>query len=261
MAETLNQLVRQEKTLSADFGARAAQVKKSLSSNRERYTGLIKTYEHLIDGDDETKSRLPDDRKEIGTSVLQELAFLADFFNQACSAAVRKEASNCEAKADLSIGSSTWTGVPVSALLNLEHKLGTMKAVLMQVPTLEDSKNWVPESAEEGIFRQVPDPWSYRTDKRPYSFEKSPATDKHKAQSEILYEDVKVGKWSTRVLCGAVPMDVKIKMLKNVDAAIAAVVAAREKANLAEAVPSRPFIELFAFLISPITESLEKKEA
>lgn len=254
--KTLNQLVRQEKTASENYQARSADITKTLKDQRHRFQGYVKTYEALREGDQE----LPVDRKEVGATLLSELKdFLREFFLEAVSTAVQKEESNCLAKADLLLFDQTWPQLPVGALLSLEGKLGRLKKILVHMPTLDDNKEWKVHDNANGIYTVHPVEWKYRTAKMPYNHIKAPATDKHAAQVEVLYRDENIGKWYTKIFSGACSIEVKAKVLANVDKAIAAVVDARERANLSAAAAPQDFSALFDAIMKPLSADFQGK--
>jgi len=250
---TLNALVRKEKASSENWNARSSDVKKTFKSERHRFSGLQKTY-HPFDDESASATRVPDERKEVGTTTVQELDFLKKFFVAAVNNAVQKERSNVKAVAEVSVLGVEFFDMPVGALLNLEHKLSGLKQVIKNIPVLDDSKDWEVTDKTRGIFKQDPDLSTFRTEKTPVNHVKAQATDKHPQQVEVIYRDLQVGEYKTRFFSGEIPVDVKARLLERVDIAIQSVVQAREQANMVDAAGPEDFSRLFDAIIEPVTK-------
>lgn len=230
MAEKMSVLLKREAQSAQAYRERLKDLIRSFRDNRPRFGGITKTYTPFAEGGDEA----PPERKEVGATVKEDLAWFKNFFVQAVDAAVQKEATNQHAKADLKLFGHEFKDLPATALLNLEGKLKELKNAVVHMPVLDDAKDWVADDGNRGTFRQNPDEWTYRTEKRPYNHIKAPATDKHAAQVEVLYRDENIGKWTKRIFSGAVSVAKKADLLARIDEAVSAVVKAREEANMVE---------------------------
>ncbi len=230
MAEQLSSFLRREALANLNFRERRTDLAKTFREHRQRFEGVTKTYKPLEEG----ASQLPDETKTVGTTVREELDWFRPFFVNAVSTSFVKEATNQRARATLHVFGLDFKEVPATALLNLEGKLKELKATIKHLPTLEDSKTWTPDNRQRGTKRIDPDDWTYRTEKKPYNHVKSPATDKHPAQVEVLQHDQHVGKWTKRHFSGAISTEAKAIMMSRVDEAIREVVSAREEANKVE---------------------------
>lgn len=229
MAEKLVATLKAENMATANLKSRLAELTKTFKSN-QLFIGYSKTYQPLNENGDQ----LPPESKELVTTTKEELSWLKEVWVDAVSKSLRKEATNCVARADLTLFGQTFEDVPATALLNLENKLRLLKAALLHVPTLDPNKKWEVDNEFRQSFKVVPDDWKYRTQKVPKSMELSPATDKHKAQVEIIHVDENTGKWITRITSGGVSSSEISEMLKRVDRTLEAVVSAREEANMVE---------------------------
>ena len=72
-----------------------------------------------------------------------------------------------------------------------------------RLPTLDPSQKW--SYSRDTDCYVTAETWKYHTKKLPRVLEKAPATEKHPAQVEVVYEDKNVGKWKTINQSGAIP--------------------------------------------------------
>lgn len=232
MAEQLSSFLRREAQANENFRARRTELIQTFRDNRPRFEGITKTYKPL----EEDGQQLPPETKEVGTTVREEAEWFRTFFSEAVSTSFVKEATNQQARSTLRIFGMEYKNVPATALLNLEGKLKELKAVIKHIPTLDDSKSWVSQSAQRGTKRVAEDEWTYRTDQVPFNHVKAQATAEHPAQVEVLMTNKNVGKWFKRYFSGAISTENKAIMMSRVDEAIRDVVSAREEANRVEIV-------------------------
>jgi hypothetical protein len=159
-----------------------------------------------------------------------------------------KTFANTQARANVVVdGETLLADVPVEYLLFLEKRLGDVLVFLNKLPTLDPSLNWTyDDSAGQWKADTVR---THRSKKLPFNHIKAPATDKHPAQVDVLFEDVTVGYWDTTKLSGAVPQTQVKEWRDKVLKLQAAVKMAREDANSIEvdnkAVGERVFSYLF----------------
>ena len=128
-------------------------------------------------------------------------------------------------------GVTIMAGVPVCGLLFLEKQVTDLTALIEKLPVLDPSERWVQDAAQN-CWATNPVK-THRTKKIPRPFVKSPATDKHPAQVEVVHEDEVVGYWSTVRFSGAIPADHKAALKSLVTKLRQAIKVAREEANTA----------------------------
>ena len=146
--------------------------------------------------------------------------------------ALAKEDANQTAKADIVVDGVTLVeGVPVCALLFLEKQVSDLSAFVDKLPVLDPSERWTRDT-NQNCWATEPVETS-KTKKLPRVIEKSPATDKHPAQVEMVHEDVLVGYWSTVKFSGALPAERKAVLKARVAKLRQAIKVAREDANVA----------------------------
>ena len=143
-----------------------------------------------------------------------------------------KEDANQGAKADIVVdGVTIMAGVPVCALLFLEKQVTDIATLVDKLPVLDPSERWEKDAAQN-CWATVPVE-THRTKKIPRPFIKSPATDKHPAQVEVVHEDEVVGYCSTTKFSGSIPADRKAALKTRVAKLRQAIKVAREDANTA----------------------------
>lgn len=171
---------------------------------------------------------------------------------QAIDYAATVDATNSVAKADLVIDDEVIAeNVPGVALLGLEKFLVDLRTFITKLPTLDPALEWTYD-ANQGVYRseQVT---QIRNEKAPKVIVKYDATDKHPAQTELLTLDAPVGVWTTTRFSGAIPVDVKVALVENVDKVADAVTRARAKANETPVLDVRFGDRLMDLIFEPIT--------
>lgn len=142
-----------------------------------------------------------------------------------------KEAGNTVAKADLVVDNVVLVpNLPVTYLLWLKKELVSVHTFIQKLPTLDPADDW---TYDQGVWKTAPVETT-RTKKVPTAFVKAPATDKHPAQVDTLFEDVIVGYWKTVKFSGAMPADRVAQLLERVEKLQRAVAYAIQQANSVE---------------------------
>jgi len=211
----------------------------------EHFDGLTKTYKPKVEGGD----KIPDQVKEVVTTVDKKLAYTKGAVIVAIDAQLSKEESNSSGtvNAELKIGDKTFT-LSATSLLALEQQLTNIRAVYKTIPTQDPTRIWVEDtSAGTGLFMTAPEEL-YRTKKEHKPFVKYEATTEHPAQVEVIAEDVQIGKYETTYRTGKISPARKSEMLAKVDGLIDAVKRARAKANQAEVTNVKIGKEIFDYI-------------
>lgn len=200
----------------------------------EALSGLVKSYTPL---DAESNDRVPDEKKLVQVKVNDVIKSvtndLVDYFNLVSM----QEKTNQTAKASVFIDDKViLNDVPVTTLLFLEKQLTDLRTFVSNIPTLPVDKEWKFDSTKNcyvtDVFNQI------RTKKVKKVLERSPATDKHPAQTEVYDSDEMVGTYATVYMSGAVTVANKTATLERIEKLSNAVKIAREEANSVEAAKS-----------------------
>ena len=191
------------------------------------FEGITKTYEAIeTDGEE-----LPPEKKLLQFKVSEAIAQFRESMGPVLDTTLTQDVANTRARGDLEVdGTTVLEDVPVTYLLFLEKKLNDIQTFIAHLPTLDPSQKW--DYSRDTDCYVTAETWKYHTKKLPRILEKSPATDKHPAQVEVVHEDKNVGKWKTIYLSGAIPARDQHDMLARVKKLIEAVKKAREGANM-----------------------------
>jgi len=193
------------------------------------FFGRFKKYVPLA----ENGEPLPEERKELVTTVNDRLAWNAKPIIEMLDHMATKDKANQKACADLVIGRVTIPGVPATCLLALEKRLREIRNIYDAAPTLDMSVQWARSSEHKDKYINGPIK-TFRTAKVTKGVELSKATEKHAAQIEKVVEDQTIGTFETTTVSGALHPEQKARYLAKIDQLIETVKAARMDANLVE---------------------------
>lgn len=209
----------------------------------ELFAGLTRTYKPLSE-DGETQpgeTKLPQAKV---TDVIEEAKKVwAELFDVVAT----QDHGNTIAKANVVVnGVKVLEDVPVTHLLFLEKRLTDVATFVSKLPVLDPAEQWSFDDSKNVFKTDVT--VTNRNLKEPYPFVRAEATDKHPAQVDTLYRDVKVGEWNTVKFSGAVTAKYKQETLDRVKAMIEAVKVAREEANSLEVAKVTEGDKVFKFI-------------
>ncbi len=210
-------------------------------SEIEKYvTEAYKTlqHQHLFNGrtrvyepDNDDGEKLPAETQTVQKTVVQITKDAVAKWTDLWNCVLTQDVGNQNARADIEIdGVIICPQVPVTNLLFMLKQLDNVHAFVNHMPTPDPAEDWSYDSAI-GILRLKTPKETIRTVKKPASFEKSPATDKHPAQVEFYYADERVGVWKQLLYCSGIQMDRKIDILGRIAKMKDAVKLALERAN------------------------------
>lgn len=206
-------------------------------------SGLSRTYRPK----DEEGEKLPSESNRVQVNAIDLFKTASKAWGELFDVTATKDFSNCEAKADVTVGDVVVAkDVPVTYLLFLEKKLVDVHTFISKLPTLDPSEDWSLDPNVNCYASKVTE--TTRTKKTPRVLTKAVATDKHAAQVEVYQEDVTVGFWSTVKFSGALPAAKVAEMLERVEKLQKSVKFAREEANSREVTQPKVGEKLFAFI-------------
>lgn len=227
----LHQLLAVEPELKAAAARESKRIVSLFKDGAVRLTGIVRVYTPIEDGGEE----FPSEVVPLATTVESELEILHDAFVEWIDASIQKEVTNQQAMAVLDLGEvwGDWE-LPATALLNLEGKLAEIRQIYAAIPTLDPTKIWNWDKADD-VFESEPD-IRYRSNKLMRSLVLYDATPEHPAQVETFTEDVRVGYTTSTVQSGAITKALKRDYLERIDELIKRVKTARQEANTADVV-------------------------
>lgn len=187
------------------------------------------TYQPIAAGEEATV----DVKKTIQTTVREELAWIAGILSKAMDTSLQVAHGDTVAMADVVLDDGTvlLTGVPATALLELDKRVAEVAELLKTVPTLDPAKGFVQDAAKgEDVFRarEIRRP---KTQKRFQPLVLAPATDKHPAQVKEHWVDDLVGHTIDQEWSSLITPATKADMLARAEELRRSVVKALQRAN------------------------------
>lgn len=172
--------------------------------------------------------------RAVVTTVAETLGYLLKHWATNEDTQLRKNVANQLAKADIVIGSTTVTQVPIDELMGLEARLTKLREIFQAVPTLDATKTWVPSNIKEGVLRVSIDDVTIKTEKVVTPVVLYEATKEHPAQIKEVSKDEAVGTFTITTFSGAVTSLQKANALERIDDLIGEIKKARMRANCQE---------------------------
>jgi hypothetical protein len=225
-AKKLNQVLAIEKTVKAKREDEFTQLYQNVQKP-ELSIGFSRTYHPKT----EDGEKLPPERKVVQVKVSEVCQRIVDLNKEIFNVTAAKDATNCSAKADLTVdGETIAKNVPATHLLWIEKRLLQLQELIAKLPTLPQDTLWQFD-AGQGLYRSEPVETIKTKKIEDIVVVPGTLTKDHPAQTWKKVEDVNVGTWSTTHLSGAIPVDRKKQLLERVEKYMKATKEAREEAN------------------------------
>lgn len=203
------------------------------------FSGHVKTLKMLQDSPENGALELAArEERALPTTVYDTLDYVFKLWAEAEDVIFAKNMTNTTAFADILLDGKAVVGkVPVDELMGLEVRLDKIRGVLKLMPTIDAAKNWDKDpSYGENVLVARDAQVTSKTEKITTPVVLAQATKEHPAQVKEASKDVVIGTFQKRDWSGAVTAVQKSDCLKRVDDLIAAVKAARMRANKAEVI-------------------------
>ena len=240
----LNQIVAVEKGIKGSAEKALTEAHHGLKK-ADLLTGISRGYKPLA----EDGEQFPPEHKRVQVQVEDVISRTAGILTELFDVTATKDFANCDARASVEVdGHVLVADAPVTYLLWLEKRLTLIHEFVKELPTLSEADEWH-KDASTGLW-STSEEKTHKTKKLPRAFEKAPATDKHPAQVETVYEDVIVGYWTTVKRSGAAPATRVRQLLDRVEKLQRAVKMARESANASEAKSVKVGAKIFGYLFA-----------
>lgn len=228
----IHELLAVEGDLKAKANKALAEVRAFFNAGAALFVGQMRTYKPLQDNGDQ----YPPEIKVLGANVPEQLERIRKEFGNWVDLAVSKEVSNSQENARAMIfldGFEYRLTLPVTALLNLESKLESLRDIYNAIPTNDVTDVWYRDIGNN-LWRSEPTV-TYKGKKVNERFVKAEATDRHPAQVDIVTVDVREGSWTTTKTSGMLSPVEKNDRLTRLESLLQAVRKARQRANDVEA--------------------------
>jgi len=199
---------------------------------------LARTYQPK----DDSGEKQPSESKKVQLRVEDAFADLTEAMTEVFNLAAIKDATNCNAKADVVVdGETIVQNVPATHLLWVEKKLASIADAVSKAPVLSQDVVWARDEGQ-GVYRSEAVE-TVKTKKIEEHKVVIQPTKEHPGQFVKVTEDVAIGTWKTIHLSGAITEDRKKQLLARVEKFQQAVKVAREEAN------QSPVVELSTAVI------------
>jgi hypothetical protein len=244
MANKLYELLAVEQDRKNKANESLGEAKKIFTKNDPYFDGMIKKYVAI----EEDSEQIPDETKEMVKTVKQQLEEMQENVVAALDATLSKEETNASntAKAELIVGDTNLGVFSATSLLALESHLSKILDLYQSIPVLDSTRKWSFDN-QKSVYK-TDEEVKFRSIKRPQVIVKYEATDKHPAQTELLYLDFQVGKYETTYFSGKLTIAQKNEMIKRLEKLMEAVKVARAKANSIEVQNIKLGDKIFNFL-------------
>lgn len=168
---------------------------------------------------------------DLQTNVEKELKWVSEHIAKAIDAGYQLAKANTLAKADIILenGVILLKDVPATSLLELEKRITEIQQLAHHIPTLDPAKGFSKDE-NRGVYvaREINKVRTKKTSKVLIKYE---ATKEHPAQTEVVSEDVPIGKITEQEWSGMITPLEKANILARIDSLIRSVRAARSRAN------------------------------
>lgn len=231
-AAKLNQIIAVEKGIKNRANETVTQLYHAVQKPA-LFSGLRKTYKPVNDEGE----RFPEQRQNVQFVYSDVLKGLKESKSELMKITARKDWTNSEATADVSIdGTVILSDVPVVYLLFLEKQLQDIRTVIANMPLRDPTEDWVQGS--DGISRSKEPVETIKTKKEERPIVLYEATEKHAAQTQLITKDVTIGSWEEIKFSGAISKTERDELLARAETFYQAVKQARQEANMADEIPS-----------------------
>jgi hypothetical protein len=233
MPGKLHELLAVEGDLEGTFKRIVEEAINTLAKKPDHFIAMQKKLEMF---DDEKKQENLEERKEMVTTVLAKMDYVAEHSIRYFDAVYQKEKTNQKAVADLVVdGNILATNIPATFLLGMETKLKRVRELYESAPTLQPGIKWDEDSnLGIGVYSAVFPDIKLKTAKTFQHKILVAPTDKHPAQIEKWEEQIPVGKYTTTTQCSMLTPLKKSIFLGKIDKLIQACKQARQRANTQE---------------------------
>jgi hypothetical protein len=209
--------------------------------------GIARSYQP----DEEMGEKFPAETTRVQVRTQDMITRTQEVLTELFDVTATKDETNCHARADVVVdGKVLLSKVPVTTLLFLEKQLVDLHTFVKKLPVLDPSETWHFDPSNDCQATEAT--FTVKTKKVPRNHVKAEATEKHPAQVEMYYEDIRVGQWKTVKFSGALPRKHVNELLERVEKLQKAVKFAREEANNTEVVKKEVGKAVFGYLFASV---------
>lgn len=199
------------------------------------FEGKLSTFEPYAES--ETLHRKTEESRDLQTTVVRELAWIAPIIARAWDTDLQVDTTNLHATADVVLedGSVLCKGVPLTALLSLEKTAEQIHLLIGAIPTLDPAKDFTPDPQKGTDVMMSREIVKVRTEKIVEPITLLEPTKEHPGKAELITRDKPVGALRGREWSGLITPAQKSAMLERSEEFKRAISQARMRANDREA--------------------------
>lgn len=172
-------------------------------------------------------------QSDIQTNILSELQWIASIWSKAIDTSYQVAEGNTKARADVVLDDNIvlLTGVPATALLELEKRAAELVELLHVVPTLDPAKGFTSDPARGNNIFRAREVTKTRSHKIQESLVLLAPTKEHPGSAQMITVDRPVGTITEQEWSGLITPSLKGDMITKAEEILRALKAARQRAN------------------------------
>lgn len=240
MPRKLIELLAVESQLKDQAQATRADLGNTFEKKRHLFESKIKTFTPIADG----APAVTEEESDIQSSVESELKWIAGITSKQIDTSYAVAEANTTARADVVLdGQSTplLTGVPATALLELDKRVAEIHDLIKRAPTLDPAKGFQADTARPTGTFKAREVRKTRTQKVEEWKVVVPATDKFPAQVQKVVEDRVTGTIQEQEWSAMITPSRKAALLEKTENLRRAIKQALQRANSTDA-PEPPTV-------------------
>jgi hypothetical protein len=212
----------------------AEKVRKELTETFQKKHHLfgeaIQYFRPTVEGHGEARIEA---QSSIQSTVFDELRWIASLWAKAIDTSYAVAEGNMSARADVVLDNGTTfaTGVPATALLELEKRATEVQQLVAAIPTLDPAKGFEPDPSRKAGIYKARTVVKTRTVKEQVPIVLLQPTKEHPGKAELVSKDSPIGTIELTEWSGMVTPATKAAMLERAEEIARAIKKARSRAN------------------------------
>jgi hypothetical protein len=253
MAKKLYELLVVEGQLKTQASTTRAELKNTFEKKRHLFEEKRKTFTPIEAGTEP----VVEEQSDIQTNVPDELKWLTTLWTKAVDTSYQVAEGNTVARADVVLDDASvlLTGVPATALLELEKRATELRDLIVAVPTLDPAKGFRPDAAKGRNVSRARDVVKKRTKKVEDHIVVVPVTEHHPAQVVKVNKDIETGTIMEQEWSGLITPAHKGRLIERAEELQRAVKTALQRANSVEVTNGQAVgSKIFEYVLAAPTE-------
>ena len=241
----LHELLAVEGQLKTQAQTTRNELRNTFEKKRHLFEEKVVTFQSTEEGGGITKEQ----QSDLQSKVQTELEWIAGIWSKAIDASYLVAQANTTAFANVILDDGTLLleKVPATGLLELEKRVSEIEELIKGIPTLDPAKGFTLDKDRGAHIYKARDVEKTRTRKTQRPLVLYPATPEHPAQTQIISEDVPIGKIVEQEWSGLITPAIKGDMIARAETVRRAVKQARQRANDVELTPNMQLIGMVLF--------------